>query len=344
MRSLVHQHPGVNAKYPPVVSHRHRHVHLHLVGVSADQQVLHPVFDPLHRTVNLPGKKGQDNPLRVSRALDAELSPHVRRYDPDGVLRQPHDVGDSGAHQVRRPARRPHRQPLLPPVVVRDDPPRLHRNPRLPGEAEGLFQFQIGLPESPFQVAPAELAVKHDVIVHTGVNHRRVSLDGLLCSQHHRQRLVLHHHRFGHVLRRVGRLRRHRHDGVAHECHLPRRHREAVIGPGELAGAWRRRPHRVHVGQHFLRRDDADGPRHFHGSRCVYRHDIGVGVVAAHEGREAHPRQLDVVHKPPPPAHHAGQLRAGNLFVRNHRALHSRDVYCCLRKSRHTSIEKPGSK
>ena len=174
MRPLIHQHPRIDAQNTPIARRRHRHLNRHFMSVAASQQIFHPILNPLHRTVDFPGKKSQEDRLRVSRALNPELAAHIRRYDPHGVLRQPHHRRDGSPNQMRRPAGRPHRQPFLPPVIIGDHPAGFQRNRRLPRKAESLFQRQSRLPESAGHIAPAELAMKDDVIAHTGMNHRRI--------------------------------------------------------------------------------------------------------------------------------------------------------------------------
>ena len=98
MRPLVDQHPCTYAENFAVAGCGYRHVHCHLVGVPAGQQVLHPVLNPFHRTVNLAREERQDNRLRVGRSLDPELSADISGNDPDSVLRKPHDVRYSRTH------------------------------------------------------------------------------------------------------------------------------------------------------------------------------------------------------------------------------------------------------
>ena len=222
-----------------------------------------------------------------------------------------------------RAAGGPDGQPVLAAVEVGDHPAGFQRNAGLPGEVERLFQHQAGLGEGRAGVAAAELAVEDDVVVHPGVNDRRAGGHRLLDAAHHRQRLVLDDDGLRHVLRGMGGDGGHGDDGVADEGHLARRHGVPVVGAGEVAGAGRGRAHRVHVGQHFVGGDDADGPRHLERLVDVDGLDVGVGDLAAHEGGVAHPRQLHVIQKPPAPPDHPGQLRPGNVFVTSHRALHS---------------------
>ena len=276
---------------------------------------------PLDRAVYLSGQKGQNDGLGISGTLDAKLAAHVSRNDPDGMLRQTHDVGNGRLDQVRRATGGPYRQPLLPAVVVGDYAPALYRHAGLTREVKGLVQHQAGPGECAVNIAVPEPPVEHDVVVHPGVDYRGIGSHRLFDATDDRERLVLHGHRLRHVLGRVGRLGGDCHDGVSHERNFAGRYREPVVWPRILAGAGRGGPNRVHMRQHLVRRDNADGPRHPHRPLYINRYNVGVSVLAAHESGVAHSRQFHVVQELPPPANQASQLRTGNLLMFSHCAL-----------------------
>ena len=96
---------------------------------------------------------------------------------------------------------------------------------------------------------------------------------------------------------------------------------------GEIAGTGGRRTDGVDVGQDLVGGDNADGARDVQGYVDIYRLDVGVGVLAPDEDREAHARQLDIVQEGAPALDHAGQLGPTDTVVFIHRALRCRIVF-----------------
>ena len=101
-----------------------------VAGEGIGLEVLHPVFDPLHRLAGQHRRRDRDHVARIHRHLAAESAADVRRDDVDLVLGQPDVSGDQrehGADGVRRLRGHPDRQLSFDLVEVGDAAARFDR-------------------------------------------------------------------------------------------------------------------------------------------------------------------------------------------------------------------------
>ena len=267
--------------------------------------------------------------------LAAEATAHVRRHHARACLRDAArdrmcgtgDVGDLGCGVERVLA---HRR-----VRHRQDAPGLYRVRDEPADLVALLdRHEVRVLEERGGRGPARGRrvlledpccgrVRAEGVMH----HRRRRCECLLDVGHRGERLVLHLHKLGRILRQGAALRHHHGDPVAHMACLVLGKRPVLAhldvvhdGPGahercaELG---------AQVGAAIRR----DAPRHGERLRDIHAGDGGVGEGAADDVGPQHPRDGDVVHEGSPPGDELGvllpcdRLSDEPLFGSRHRRL-----------------------
>ena len=272
------------------------------------EERLGPVLDPL---------EGYVEPLRQRRrhvllAVDVDLRPEpaadLGGDRPHPVLAEADHLRHEGPEDVRVLGRRPDRQLVLAPLVVRHHAARLDRVRGQPLVHDPLGDHHVGggerlvdggvvhrLPAP--DARPARQRTEGDVGRVVGVQHRGLPGHSLLGVDHRRQRLDVDDDGIGRVPRHVAVPRHHHRDRVADVADRVHRHR-VVVGRGE------RRPdgHRVEelgdlgAGEHRL------DPVHRGGRVGIDRPDAAVRNVAPHEREMPQAVNLHVVDIGAPPA------------------------------------------
>ena len=99
----------------------------HASAMDRRHVVLRPRLDPLHRTVELAAQRERERLLGVDVELRSEAAAHVRRDDPQLVLRDPGRDREADPRDVRDLRRRGERELARRRASVRQAPTGLHR-------------------------------------------------------------------------------------------------------------------------------------------------------------------------------------------------------------------------
>ena len=91
------------------------------------EEILGPLLDPAHRSLELFREVADEGFLREGRQLQAEGPPHARLDDLDLVLAHPQRLGQKEPQGVRRLGRRPERQLVAVALVEGEVAARLDR-------------------------------------------------------------------------------------------------------------------------------------------------------------------------------------------------------------------------
>ena len=184
-------------------------------------EVLAPVFDPLHRAAEVLRRERDDELFARREELLAEAATDVARGHAHEVLGNAGDARDRGARLVRVLRRHPGVELAARRVVVGDDAARLHRHVGLAVLIEGLGDDVRGLGDDrlPRRVERERHLLRdvrallgvHEVL---GVGRRGLEVDD------GRQRVELELHEVARVLGDVAVLGDHEHDRVADEAHV----------------------------------------------------------------------------------------------------------------------------
>ncbi len=252
------------------------------------EEVLAPRLRPLHRPIEPPGGRGDDQVLGVRVALDAEPAAGVHHHHAHVLLGEPEGGRDARAEAVGALARRPQREAAVGAGGRGDDPAGLDRDPVHPADAEARLHHDVGAREArrPDRRrgrwrAPATLsgqAVEHA---------RRAGLERALHGARGGQGLVVHPHRRRRVRRRVGVLGDHRGHHLAHVAH-ERIGEDRLRGRPEAGGRRDRRRDGPRALRQIARGVDRHDPGHGARGGGVDRAYPRVGVRAPHEGRVQH--------------------------------------------------------
>ena len=103
-----------------------------LAGMDAGDEMLAPIFDPLHGAAGANGEPRQQYFFGEDMPFDAEPAADLGRNDVDPVLRPAQFLGEIRPQEVRNLGRRPDRQDLGRGIECCDDAAAFERHARLP--------------------------------------------------------------------------------------------------------------------------------------------------------------------------------------------------------------------
>ena len=132
--------------------------------------------------------------------------------------------------------------------------------------------------------------------------NQRFALQRFLDIHHRRQRFINHIDRFRRILGQIAAFRQHHRHRIAHITNLAVSQR-ILQKPQQIAISpqpHRNRP-RLHHRRNVIESNHIHHARHRPRRRGVNGKNAGMSVRAAHNNRVQHIRQLDIIHKPPPP-------------------------------------------
>ena len=295
----VRAHPGINraadGSHLALGVGCHLHI-LHMVApVGSGDIVLGAGFRPFHRNPQLHRAEGGNHLPGIDRDFRPEAAAHLRRDDPDLMLRHPGDQAGHEPRNVRVLRRVPQRQFPHCRRPGGNGRPGFHRRGNqlllLNGFADhngGLGKGGVGVPAGGH---PVERLVAGRVLMQL----RRPRAQRRLRVDDGRQRLVVHLNQFQRILRLVAVLRHHHGHRVAHIAHPVNgnggvgNRLQIRVGDGPGAGNGVQNAGRVRPGI-----DGKHAGRAF-GGVGIDAPDAGVSVGAAQNRRVDHSRQLDVV-------------------------------------------------
>ena len=245
-----------------------------LARVRGGQEVLAPLFHPLHRAAQEARDRGDREVLGEDVELLAKAPADVRHDDAHAVRRQSEVGGERLAQEVRRLGARPdlETQGLRP---AGDESARLDGGGGAAGVAEGLAHDVGGPGEGPVEITGGVLRVEEHL------------------SRGRRQRRVGHGDPLPRVRGQVGRRRGHRGDGLAGKAH-PAVGEGRPFGRPEARGLepGRERPHAL---AKLRRGHDGGDAGECQSLAGVDPLDARVGVRTPDEGEGAELRQAEVV-------------------------------------------------
>jgi hypothetical protein len=93
---------AAHAEYQALAIDGNLHVPVLIALLMRGEEVLAPVFDPLHGTIEHAGRYGDADVLRIERALRAEAAADVRRHHAHLMIAQIEHV-EHAALQAMRP-------------------------------------------------------------------------------------------------------------------------------------------------------------------------------------------------------------------------------------------------
>ena len=132
--------------------------------------------------------------------------------------------------------------------------------------------------------------------------NQRFALQRFLDVHHRRQRFINHIDRFRRILGQIAAIRQHHRHRIAHITNLAVSQR-ILQKPQQIAISpqpHRNRP-RLHHGGNVVKSNHIRHARHSPRRRGINGKNAGMSVRATHDNRVQHIRQLDIIHKPPPP-------------------------------------------
>jgi len=223
--------------------------------------------------------------FREDLHLEPEAAADVGTHDPHAGLRQTESVGKRRAHDRRRLIPGPHGQRLA--VPVGENAARLEGRGRAAAVLERLAHDDRGEREGAVDVTVPVTALEQDLL------RRERLVDG----GHRGSRFPFDADQLSRVRRNVRIRRHHRRDRLTAKSGDAVRQRRP--GGGDESGAVEARRERPGNGPQILRCDDRDHAGHGESGRAVDADDARVGVRTAHEAREQHARQTEVVEVAP---------------------------------------------
>ena len=290
--------------------------HLDVMDLTAllvgGDQMLAPVFDPLHRASQAQGRVGNEDLLRIEQHdLGAESPADIGRDHLDVELREPEHVREAVADGEGRLGRIPHPEDTGARVVFGHHTTALEGTPAAPLDDEplaenagGLSPGAVGIPD---RLQKAGGPVGGDVVM----NARRALVESGLRVDDGGQRRVVDLDEGGGVLGPVAAVGHDEGHGLAHETDLVLRERALGAGSGEGGvrneeGAGLVQHPEVGGGEHQM---NAGEPA---GAGGVESEDAGPSVRAAQTRRVQHACRSDVVHEAAAPAQQARILVTEN--------------------------------
>jgi hypothetical protein len=260
------------------------------------EEMLATVLDPFHRPAELRGRDRDNDLLRIERRLGAEAAADERRDDAHFVGTALEEVGDGRPADVRRLRRRPHGQHARCRLLVCQHGAAFQRH-RGAAVLEDVFLEHVRRGRK--RVLDIAIGHRHergDVAGKIAVRGRCAGRERIAAITHHRQHLVVDHHRRGGILGEIAVVGDdHRDcladiaDFVAGERILGAQRRDGGVGHRHRQRFGREPTGHVGDGEHRM---DAGQGECRARIDCV---DARMGNGAAHERRVQQAGQFDVV-------------------------------------------------
>src|SRR3972149_1009435 len=262
-------------------------------------QVLTPILNPLHGTLELHGQRGTDDLLRIHMRLRAKATAHIGSDDADPHFRDPQQIGQPRSQEMRNLRRGPDRHGSSTHIVLGDTPSALEWNAGDPRAPEGLTQDSIRRGERLLDIPRLELALKDHVAADLVVNQRSARFQRPLDVADSRERLVIDRHEVDTILRYIATFSYHDGHCFPYESYF------ACRQPGALGWLVARQPdlhpHRLAQLDQVVAREYPDHPRNRCGSRGLNGSDPRMSMRAPDKGKMDELRHTKVVNELPPP-------------------------------------------
>ncbi len=182
-------------------------------------QVFGPVLDPGDAAREAPRRPDRDDVFRDQRGLLPEAAADIRRDDAKIGFRHSQDVGDAGAHHVRRLGRSAQGHTSGRRIECGDGAARFERHRRLPARLEGEFDNLMRRCKGRRDIAGFEAGVDHGVVRGYFVDQRRAGRERLVEIDDRGFRFDLYFDLLGEIFRRRGGVRDHCGDRLADMGH-----------------------------------------------------------------------------------------------------------------------------
>ena len=176
---LVEEEPVAEAEDLAVAGGRDLDVVELLARVGGALEVLAPGLDPLEGAAEPLGDEGDEEVLRVDRALGAEAAADVGRRHPDPVGRFAQRLGEDALEPVRDLRRAPDGEAAAR-VGNGEHAPRLERHPRAALDADPPAHDHGRGGEGALDVADRDPELDRHVVAEIGVDHGRRSREAAL--------------------------------------------------------------------------------------------------------------------------------------------------------------------
>ena len=170
-----------------------------LAAIGVGGQMLAPVLEPAHRTLQMPGQPGDADLLRRQDPLVAEPAADIGRDHPDARMVEAEAFGDPGADDMRKLGGRDHGELAQPAVPFGEHALALDRRHALARGAELAGDLDRGAGGDGFDVV-LDTGLQEHVVAPRLVDQRRVRIARRQHVGDRRQNLEIDRHAVGHVL------------------------------------------------------------------------------------------------------------------------------------------------
>lgn len=291
-----------------------------LTRMACGEQVLHAVFLPANRALQMTRQRGNDQFFTQKRDLLAKGTANVRADDANLRLVKLQATRKLRAQRMRGLIASAESQALNALVPLGNATARFHWRMRDAVLREARFDNEVGRRDDRVRLATREDLTRNEIAGNGVVEIRRAVCDRCFVAGDSVDSVVVDLNQCGSVFCEVSVGGNDNSDGIADEEHLVDRQcwrfdRQNAFDVGSHAKG--RRPLRqISAGENA---DDA-----FSSKRCagVYRTDISVRVRRAHEADMQRAMHLDVVEITPLPrqktAVFAAKVRTANVFGATH--------------------------
>jgi hypothetical protein len=254
-------------------------------------EILAAVLDPLDRSAQLAREQCDQQLLGEDVPLQSEATADVGRDYAQLLLGKSDQLGDLGAHHVRRLTRSPQRHLAETRIVGSEHTAPLDRRGAVAAHRVVGLHRQVRARECRVDVIASEDLAMRNVVSPRLVNEGGAVLQSLPCTRDGRERIAVDLDQIECIFRHVAVIGDNRGDDLADEAHPIHCHDVLVRRPGRHLDA-DRSTQRRHLGT----RDDPMDAGVRSGARDIDAANPRVGVDAASECDAEHSRKCQVSH------------------------------------------------